>query len=75
MDVSHGVNRDFQDGKYTGLTEKSMTIFCRVYNRCGYGFLEKVYENGVATDSEGGRVLHCGPERGMKRSVFDNLRE
>jgi len=50
-----------------------MTIFWRVYNRCGYGFLEKVYENGVATDSEGGLVLHCGPERGIKRNIFDTF--
>ena len=75
MEVSHGVNTDLQDRKYTGLTEKSMTIFCGVYNRCGYGFLEKVYENGVATDSESGRVLHCGPEGGIKRSIFDTSRK
>jgi len=75
MKVSHGVNTDFQDRKYKGLTEKSMTIFYRVYNRCGCGFLEKVCENAVATDIEVGFLLNFGPERGIKRKVFDNLRK
>jgi len=50
-------------------------IFYTVHNRCGYGFLEEVYENGVATDSEGGRVLHCGPEWRIKWKVFDTFRK
>ena len=75
MDASHGVNADFQDRKYTGLTGKGMTISLRVSNRCGCDFLEEVYESAVATDSEGGLILHCGPGRGVKRIVFDNLRE
>jgi len=42
--------------------------------RLGYGFLEKVYENGVETDSEGVLALHCGPERRFKQRVFDTFR-
>ena len=61
VEVSHGVNTDFEDRKYTGLTEKSMTIFCHVSNRCGYGFLERVHENALATDGEGGLLLYFGP--------------
>ena len=37
------MNADFQDFKHTELTEKIIEIFYRVYNRLGYGFLEKVY--------------------------------
>ncbi|NAT10644.1 hypothetical protein C4E22_03730, partial [ANME-1 cluster archaeon AG-394-G06] len=31
--------------KYKELTEEIIRIFYRVYNKLGYGFLEKVYEN------------------------------
>jgi len=41
------MNADFQDFKHTELTEKIIEIFYRVYNRLGYGFLEKVYENAM----------------------------
>lgn len=41
------MNADFQDFKYTELTEKIIEIFYRVYNKLGYGFLEKVYENAM----------------------------
>jgi len=41
------MNADFQDFKQTELTEKIIEIFYRVYNRLGYGFLEKVYENAM----------------------------
>jgi hypothetical protein len=37
------MNADFQDYKHKELTEKIIKIFYRVYNRLGYGFLEKVY--------------------------------
>src|SRR3990172_10036770 len=33
--------------KYKELTEKIINIFYRVYNKLGYGFLEKVYENAM----------------------------
>jgi len=36
-------NADIQDFKYTVLTEE-FRIFYRVYNKLGYGVLEKVYE-------------------------------
>ncbi len=39
------MNTDYQDSKHKKLTEKIIKIFYRVYNRLGYGFLEKVYEN------------------------------
>ena len=39
------MNADYQDFKHKELTEKIIEIFYRVYNKLGYGFLEKVYEN------------------------------
>ena len=41
------MNTDLQDLKYKALTEKIIKIFYRVYNKLGYGFLEKVYENAM----------------------------
>ena len=41
------MNTDYQDIKYKELTEKIIKIFYKVYNRLGYGFLEKVYENAM----------------------------
>ncbi len=41
------MNADCQDFKYKELTEKIIKIFYRVYNKLGYGFLEKVYENAM----------------------------
>ncbi len=41
------MHADDQDFKYTELTEEFIRIFCRVYNKLGYGFLEKVYENAM----------------------------
>jgi len=38
---------DYQDFKHKELTEKTINIFYRVYNKLGYGFLEKVYENAM----------------------------
>lgn len=35
------------DYKHEGLTEKIIAIFYRVYNKLGYGFLEKVYGNAM----------------------------
>ena len=37
------MNTDLQDIKYKELTEKIIKIFYKVYNKLGYGFLEKVY--------------------------------
>ena len=41
------INADNQDFQYKELTEKIIEIFYRVYNKLGYGFLEKVYENAM----------------------------
>jgi len=41
------MNTDSQDLKCKALTEKIIKIFYRVYNKLGYGFLEKVYENAM----------------------------
>jgi len=41
------MNADSQDFKYKELTEKIIKIFYRVYNKLGYGFLEKLYENAM----------------------------
>lgn len=41
------MNADSEDFKYRELTEKIIGIFYRVYNKLGYGFLEKVYENAM----------------------------
>ena len=41
------MNADQIDFKYKDLTEKIIGIFYGVYNKLGYGFLEKVYENAM----------------------------
>ena len=41
------MNTDDQDIKYKELTEKIIGLFYKVYNKLGYGFLEKVYENAM----------------------------
>ncbi len=38
--------------KYRSLTEKIIGIFYAVYNKLGYGFLEKVYENAMVIECE-----------------------
>ena len=37
-------------GKYADLTEKVIGAFFTVYNRLGYGFSEKVYENALVLE-------------------------
>jgi hypothetical protein len=41
------MDADCQDFQYKELTEKIIKIFYSVYNKLGYGFLEKVYENAM----------------------------
>ena len=41
------MDADYQDFKYVELTEKIIEIYYRVYNKLGYGFLEKIYENAM----------------------------
>ncbi len=40
-------DKDYQDFKFVELTEKIIEIYYRVYNKLGYGFLEKIYENAM----------------------------
>ena len=52
------MNTDFQDTvKHKELTEKIIRIFYRVYNKLGYGFLEKVYENAMMIEF----MIECIP--------------
>jgi GxxExxY protein len=39
--------------KHSGITEKILAAFYKVYNTLGYGFLEKVYENALAIELRG----------------------
>ena len=41
------IHTDFQDSKHKTLTAAIISIFYKVYNSLGYGFLEKVYENAM----------------------------
>jgi len=41
------MHADKQDFKYMELTEEIVRIFYRVYNKLGYGFPEKDYENAI----------------------------
>lgn len=41
---------DTEGFKLKSLTEKIISAFYRVYNKLGYGFLEKVYENAMAIE-------------------------
>ncbi|KAF5436150.1 PD-(D/E)XK nuclease superfamily protein [Candidatus Methanophagaceae archaeon] len=63
------MNADNQDFKYTVLTEEIIRIFYRVYNKLGYGFLEKVYENAMMME------LNFGTKPAVKRKAFDNSRK
>ncbi|MEW6555746.1 MAG: GxxExxY protein [Elusimicrobiota bacterium] len=46
------MNAEYQDFKYKELTEKIIKIFYKVYNKLGYGFLEKVYEKTMMIELE-----------------------
>ena len=41
------IHTDFKDSKHKTLTAAIISIFFKVYNKLGYGFLEKVYENAM----------------------------
>ena len=41
------MNADYHDYKYKELTHKIILIFYKVYNKLGYGFLEKIYESAM----------------------------
>ena len=51
------MNTDLQDLKYKELTERIIKIFYMVYNKLGYGFLEKVYENAMMIEFKKDDVL------------------
>jgi len=51
------MNADYQDFKHKELTDKIINIFYRVYNKLGYGFLEKVYENAMIIELEKEGIL------------------
>ena len=44
------MDTDNQDAKHKELTEKIIKIFYEVYNKLGYGFMEKVYENAMMVE-------------------------
>jgi GxxExxY protein len=44
------MNTDYKEIKCRELTEKVIRSFYKVYNKLGYGFLEKVYENAILVD-------------------------
>ncbi len=47
------------------LTDKIIKCFFKVYNKLGYGFLEKVYENSLFLElSKSG--LHCEKQKAIK---------
>lgn len=49
------MDTDLQDIKHKQITDQIIKIFYKVYNKLGYGFLEKVYENAmmIALKKEG----------------------
>jgi len=51
------MNADYKDFKHKELTEKIINIFYRVYNKLGYGFLEKVYENAMMIEFKKDGIL------------------
>jgi len=63
------MNADNQDFRYKELTEEIIRIFYRVYNKLGYGFLEKVNENAIMIE------LNFVTKPEVKRKAFDNLKK
>ena len=44
------MDTDYQNIKFKDMTEKIIEIFYKVYNKLGYGFLEKVYGNAMTIE-------------------------
>ncbi|MCR4342877.1 MAG: GxxExxY protein, partial [Patescibacteria group bacterium] len=65
------MNADFQDYKYTELTEKIINVFYKVYNKLGYGFLEKVYENALVFELKK-LNLQVVPQKPIK-VIYENV--
>lgn len=53
--------------KHTELTDKIIKAFFNVYNRLGYGFLEKVYENALLIEL---KKVGLDAKRQMPVNVF-----
>lgn len=50
------MNADFQDFKHKELTDKVIQVFYKVYNKLGYGFLEKIYEKAMVIELQKGKI-------------------
>ena len=50
------MNSDYQDFKHIELSDKIVKIFYKVYNKLGYGFLEKIYEKAMVIELEKDRI-------------------
>jgi hypothetical protein len=63
------------------ITVKIIACFYKVYNKLGFGFLEKVYERAMlinylkSTDIEVGLLLNFGKKPEIKRKIFTNDRK
>ena len=69
------MDADYQDFKHKEQT--IIKVFYRVYNKLGYGFFEKIYENAMMIEFriEIGLLLNFVTKPELKRKVFDNLRK
>ena len=54
-----------QNFKHSELTEEIISCFYKVYNKLGYGFLEKVYENAIMIELEKSD-LNCEAQKAIK---------
>jgi len=50
------MNADYRNSKHKELTQKIIEIFYRVYNKLGYGFLEKVYEKAMVIELQKDKI-------------------
>ena len=50
------MNQGFEDFKHKELTDRILKTFYKVYNKLGYGFLEKVYENALMIEFRNERI-------------------
>lgn len=64
------MNADSQDFKHTELTEIIINVFYRVYNKLGYGFLEKVYENAMMIELKKEGI--CAIAQAPIKVLYDN---
>ncbi len=66
------MNTDNSDAKYKELTSKIIETFYKVYNKLGYGFLEKVYENAMMIEFEKECILAL-PQSAIKVFYSDEI--